>query len=361
MSSSVIEVGTSSTGSVLLVAFSSFLGSIQQTVAELGTSIQEGILLAFFYLLNGDKRIFVGYLFSAGLLAWYVYLKRPLKKRTGFFLYLFHPKIWNSRSARVDYGLWILNGVVKVMWIAPYLVLGLYLAHYVNEYMAFFLGYKESYGVSEWPLISILLLYTFTLVLVGDFLSYAVHWCFHYIPFLWEFHKTHHSATVLNPMTQYRLHPVELIANNIRGIVTFGLVTGFFDYFSSQSISKLTFIGANVFSIVFLAWGSNLRHSHVKLRYFHFLEKFFISPVQHQIHHSTNPKYFNKNLGAKFAIWDALFGSLVRSKELESSTIRFGLGKESREYHTLWGSLWCPLRNIGHRCQKAWNFIILRP
>jgi sterol desaturase/sphingolipid hydroxylase (fatty acid hydroxylase superfamily) len=330
MSSSVLEVSV-----------------LKQIIVELGTSIQEGVLLALSYFGSGDRRVFVGYLLSAAILALYVYLRRPIQQRTGFLKYVFHPKIWRGPSARVDYGLWILNGIVKVVWIAPYLILGLYLAYYVNEYMISFFGYRGSSEVTEWPLIWVLLLYTFTLVVVGDFLSYVFHWCFHHVPFLWEFHKIHHSATTLNPMTQYRLHPVELIVNNMRGIVTFGLATGIFDYVSSQSISKVTFVGANVFSVAFLVWGSNLRHSHVKLRYFHFLEKIFISPVQHQIHHSTNPKYFNKNLGAKLAIWDGLFGSLVRSREFDSSTMRFGLGRESRNYSTAWKSLWRPFKNIG--------------
>jgi hypothetical protein len=28
------------------------------------------------------------------------------------------------------------------------------------------------------------------------------------VPFLWEFHKVHHSATVLTPVTSIRVHPV---------------------------------------------------------------------------------------------------------------------------------------------------------
>ena len=89
----------------------------------------------------------------------------------------------------------------------------------------------------------------------------------HKLPFLWEFHKIHHSATSLNPLTQYRIHPFELIINNIRSILIFGLVTGLFDYLSAHQIDKLVFLGVNVFHFIFLLLGANLRHSHVKLKY----------------------------------------------------------------------------------------------
>jgi sterol desaturase/sphingolipid hydroxylase (fatty acid hydroxylase superfamily) len=53
------------------------------------------------------------------------------------------------------------------------------------------------------------------------------------------------------------------------------------------------------------------------------LEKIFISPAQHQLHHSIENKHFNKNYGAMLAIWDWLFGSLHFSETGKS--IRFGL------------------------------------
>lgn len=35
-----------------------------------------------------------------------------------------------------------------------------------------------------------------------------------------------------------------------------------------------------------------------------------MSPAAHQIHHSTNPKHFDKNFGGAFAFWDWMFGTL---------------------------------------------------
>ena len=52
-------------------------------------------------------------------------------------------------------------------------------------------------------------------------------------------------------------------------------------------------------------------------------EYLLISPYQHQIHHSDNPKHFNKNMGSKLAIWDWMFGTLVLSKSASKMTPLF--------------------------------------
>jgi sterol desaturase/sphingolipid hydroxylase (fatty acid hydroxylase superfamily) len=170
----------------------------------------------------------------------------------------------------------------------------------------------------------------------------------HKVPFLWEFHKIHHSATVLNPFTQYRIHPIELIINNIRGIIIKGFVTGLFMYLANGNISLLTFITVNVFNFIFLFWGANLRHSNVKLKYFNFLEYILISPFQHQIHHSNDPKHYDTNMGSRLAIWDYLFKTLVRSKSVNQ--IQYGLGeKEDPKYNTFFKNLFIPFINLFKR------------
>ncbi|PWJ39381.1 sterol desaturase family protein [Sediminitomix flava] len=299
--------------------------------------LSEAIQMPFGYLFSSRKRIYFLYLLTSAVLAFFVYKKT--KEEGSFFKYLFKKEIWWSKSAWVDYGLVFFNALVKVALIGPYLIYGLYLAHYTNEFLLENLGHYD-FGMSMWTTI---IAYTFVLTLVSDFASFYVHYLMHKIPFLWQFHKVHHSATTLNPITQYRLHPLELILNNIKGILVFGLITGLFDFLSENQVQKWTFLGANAFSFLFLLWGANLRHSHVKLTYWNPLEYIFISPFQHQIHHSDAPKHFNKNMGSKLAIWDWMFGTLVRSKD--TGDIAFGLGKyDNKRYDTFWKNLVAPFQ-----------------
>jgi hypothetical protein len=46
------------------------------------------------------------------------------------------------------------------------------------------------------------------------------------------------------------------------------------------------------------------------LSYGRILEHVLISPSQHQVHHSVDPKHLDKNFGEIFAIWDWIFGTL---------------------------------------------------
>jgi len=307
-------------------------------IKEIYYLLEETISLSLSYFVNTNKRIHVLYLLTSIILAFYVYKKSSIK--SSFIKYLFPKKIWLSKSAFVDYSLFCFNSLVKIVLIGPYIIFGFYIAFYTDEFLTVTFGFpKESIGITE-----TLVFYTIVLTVLNDLFSYLIHLCMHKLPFLWEFHKIHHSATSLNPLTQYRIHPFELIINNIRSILIFGLVTGLFDYLSAHQIDKLVFLGVNVFHFIFLLLGANLRHSHVKLKYPKFLEYILISPFQHQIHHSNNPKHFSKNMGSKFAIWDWMLGTLVLSKSV--GRISFGVEKDNSKFDSLLKNLLSPFKTF---------------
>ncbi|WP_196894933.1 sterol desaturase family protein [Aureivirga marina] len=318
---------------------------------EIFDTVYEALKLPFKNFVNPTKRIHYLYLVSTLVLALYVYYRS--KTRQNFFKFLFHKKVWFSKSAWIDYKIIFFNSFVKVLLIAPFLIFGLYISYHVNEYLMRTFGYESiKLSVTE-----TLIYYTIALTIIGDFFSFFIHYLMHRIPFLWEFHKIHHSATSLNPLTQYRLHPIELLLNNAKNIIVFGVVTGVFDYLSNHQIEKITFLGVNAFSFIFLAWGANLRHSHVKLTYFNFLEYIFISPFQHQIHHSNNPEHFDKNMGSKLAIWDWMFGTLIRSKSVKNRKVEFGLGLgDDKNYNTFWKNILMPFYNLFQKVTKSFKY-----
>lgn len=287
---------------------------------------------SLFYFGDPTKRVAWPYILSSILLSIYVF--NSLKDKT---LWSFNWKeMWLSKSALTDYSFWVFNAFVKVLLLAPYLIFGTKLAFYSNEWMINTFGYFEGFEATT----LFLLLYSLVLVVVNDLGTYIVHSLFHFVPFLWRFHKVHHSATSLNPFTQYRIHPVELFVNNFKYITVFGLVTGLFDYLTASGFHILTFWGANVFSFAFLLFGSNLRHTPIPLKYFSWLENWLISPFQHQIHHSNNKEHHNKNMGSKLAVWDRIFGTLLRSDGVDK--IDFGIGEGKEHYVGFWKNLFTP-------------------
>lgn len=298
------------------------------------TTIQDAVFMTLNYFNSPNKRIYFLYILTSAILALLVFHSK--KRKTSLFNYFFNKQVWLSTSAFTDYGFILFNSFIKLIFIAPLLIFSLKIAFYTNEYLIDTFNYPD-FTISK---NTILVIYTFTVFVVVDFFSYLVHLLQHKIPFLWRFHKVHHSATSLNPITQYRIHPVELIMNNVKAIVVNGLLIGLFDYLAGGRISVYTLLSVNAFNFFFLFFGANLRHSQVKLKYPSFIENWFISPFQHQIHHSDKQEHFDKNLGSKLAIWDWLFGTLVKSKD--ATIEKFGISDEKQDYKSFWGNLVSP-------------------
>ncbi len=317
-------------------------------MAELWQTFDELWSLTLGYFVDSSKRVYWLYLLTSLLLAYYVFYKS--RKQGSFLSYIFNKRVWLSQSARVDYLLFLFNGFVKLFLILPYIYLGFELTFFFNERLIEHFGYMEQ-GLSVELGI---MLYTIVLTLVTDFAVYLTHLAMHRVPCLWEFHKIHHSARSMNPLTQYRLHPVELLLNNFVAMLVFGLVTGVFNYWLMGQVNKWLFLGVNVFSLLFFMFGANLRHSHVALRYFNGLEHIFISPRQHQIHHSQAREHWNKNMGSRLALWDWLFGTLYLSKDCKR--LSFGLGEgQDAEYQSFRDNLLKPFTKSIQRLLKLFK------
>ena len=143
------------------------------------------------------------------------------------------------------------------------------------------------------------------------------------MPLLWQFHKVHHSAEVLTPLTNYRAHPVELFLMAAVPSLATGLVSGIFWYVAADEIGVYTFLGAHVLVVGFNAF-ANLRHFEVWISFGPALNRWLISPAHHQIHHSRDPRHFGSNRGFELAVWDRLFGTLYVPGAVEE--LRLGLG-----------------------------------
>ena len=157
--------------------------------------------------------------------------------------------------------------------------------------------------------------------ILDDFSKYIVHRLMHKWHILWALHKVHHSATTLTPMTVFRTHPLEGILFSLRSAITQAVTISSFVFLFGNSVDLVTVLGANIFVFLFNIFGSNLRHSHIGIRYWKWLEYIFISPAQHQIHHSISREHHDKNFGSAFAVWDWIFGSFHHSEDTDNLTL----------------------------------------
>ncbi|MEM7269464.1 MAG: sterol desaturase family protein, partial [Pseudomonadota bacterium] len=258
---------------------------------------------------NPKKRVFVGYLFLSVLiaLAWLVFIRRS-GMRTAFGR-VFDRKVFFSSSAQADYKIFVINRLITFL-ISPLLITQIIIAtaiyYWLHEIEFLYSGY-----LSATPTAIVIALFSVTMFVLDDFTKFIVHYWMHKWPVLWAIHKTHHSAETLTPITVYRVHPLEGVLYGMRSAVAQGASISTFIYLFGDKVDLYTIVGVNVLVFVFHVTGSNLRHSHINISYWPWLERVLISPAQHQVHHSIAEEHYDKNFGAALAIWDWMFGDGV--------------------------------------------------
>ena len=293
--------------------------------------------------INPKKRVFVGYLLIAVAIAaaWLMISNRhncsvALRK-------IFDRKIFFSRSSIADYKLFILNRVFSFLF-APILVSQIAFSTAIY-FMLMGTDWLPQGIFQDVGRIWVVVLFTTTSFVADDFSKYLVHRWMHKWPLLWAIHKVHHSAESLTPITVYRVHPLEGILYTTRGTIAQGLIIPLFLFFFGAGFSIYTVVGANIFNFVFHVTGSNLRHSHVAIRYWPWLERILISPAQHQIHHSVEERHYDKNFGAALSIWDWAFGSLHFSEA--GNRLQYGLdAREKMEAGSITSLYIQPIREM---------------
>ena len=240
---------------------------------------------------------------------------------------LLNPQYWFNRSTAVDYSLLIGNNVLRLLLLVP--LLGGHLAGTiaVGSWLQETLGDPPSLTL---PLAAIAISYTLLFFIFEDLSRFSLHLAMHKIPLLWRFHRTHHSATTLTPLTLFRVHPLEMAIYYLRGLLVFSVFSGVFVYLFRGQVSGIDILGVDCLGFLFNALGANLRHSPVFLS-FGRAESFFISPAQHQLHHSCAAEHRDINFGTCLAIWDRMLKSWRASGK--ARPIEFGLIDTSTSEH----------------------------
>ena len=273
---------------------------MQSIAGDIATSITA--TLARFA--DPSQRIFWPFILTSAAIALAICAFR--RERLG---QLFSPAIWMHRSARMDYRLLFTNAVVKTALWGSLVATALWVVIATDGVLRSTFGEVGNLGLAQWQITA---LYTLVLFVGLDASRYALHRLMHAIPFLWQFHQVHHSAEVLTPVTVYRVHPLESFLYGMRGALFTGLISGLFWFLFHGQASQAELLGINAIGIVLNALGANLRHSHIWLSYGR-VERFLMSPAQHQMHHDLDAANAGVNYGAFLSVWDRLGGSFRRA------------------------------------------------
>jgi sterol desaturase/sphingolipid hydroxylase (fatty acid hydroxylase superfamily) len=145
-----------------------------------------------------------------------------------------------------------------------------------------------------------------------DFMLYVWHLLNHEVPFLWRFHRVHHSDLNMDVSTGTRFHIGELAMSAV------------------IKISLVFFIGASPVGVAIfestLVFCAQFHHSSLKTpQWFETLFWIlFVPPSMHRIHHSVVIKERDTNYGTIFSIWDRWLGTLLTGTD--QGRIRIGVG-----------------------------------
>jgi sterol desaturase/sphingolipid hydroxylase (fatty acid hydroxylase superfamily) len=262
----------------------------------------------------------------------------------GFVRSIFPGRILLHPSSLVDMRLWALNGVA---FASAYSMLGFGLFFWRDVIAAALTRGFGPHAPTPWPPWTVLALATVLQVLAYELAYWFAHYCFHKVPALWEFHKVHHSAEVMTALTELRQHPVEIIAfMNLIGLST-GIVFGAMTYAFGPGVRPFTLLNGNILTMAFLVTYGHLRHSHMWIPFTGVTGRILQSPAHHQLHHSTNPIHFDKNLGFALALWDWAFGTLAIPAKTREPIV-FGVSDEAAPFRSALAALIGPCGRFGH-------------
>lgn len=258
---------------------------------------------------------------AAGFLAWRRLRRRRRLRPRALLRALFPRRFWRSRSSAADVGYFLLGTFVFGVLFGWALLSYQLLSNGVVAQLTALFGVRQA---SAAPELAVRAAMTLALFLAYEFAYWLDHFLSHRLPFLWEFHKVHHQAEVLTPLTVFRIHPVDgLVHANITALVL-GCVNGVMSYMFGRTAYQYAFADTNLILVLFVHAYVHLQHTHMWIAFRGLAGHLLLSPAHHQIHHSTDPAHFNKNLGSCLAVWDWLFGTL-HVPEKQPEKLRFGV------------------------------------
>jgi sterol desaturase/sphingolipid hydroxylase (fatty acid hydroxylase superfamily) len=168
---------------------------------------------------------------------------------------------------------------------------------------------------------------TLLAIVLMDAWMYVWHRANHELPFLWRFHRVHHSDTEMDVTSAVRFHAGEILLSGLLRAALIPLL--------GLSINHVLLYDALLLPVIFF------HHSNVNLPEFmdRMLRVIVTTPAIHRVHHSRLMSEANSNYGSIFSWWDRL----ARTFQLRRDGTRVVFGVNGLdEYQSLPGLLRTP-------------------
>jgi sterol desaturase/sphingolipid hydroxylase (fatty acid hydroxylase superfamily) len=232
-------------------------------------------------------------------------------------------KYYSIKETLMNVYLCLLNGGIDLLFRAIYLVVLLW----------FYKFHILDFSFNPW-------IYWLLLFILEDVAFYVEHRVDHYCRFFWAVHVTHHSSEEFNLTTGFRSSVLQPIYR--------------FVYFI-----PLVLLGFQPIDIVFMYSLTQIYGILVHTQYINkmpaWFEALFVSPSHHRVHHASNIRYLDKNMGMVLIIWDRWFGTF--QQELADDPIKYGLTKQLDHPHHPTKIIFHEWINLGRDIKKNVSLI----
>lgn len=170
---------------------------------------------------------------------------------------------------------------------------------------------------------------TLIVFILFDLWMYLFHRANHQVPFLWRFHRTHHSDHQVDVTTALRFHTGEIIISSLFKLVLIPLF--------GMSLGQLLLYETCLQPVILF------HHSNVALpeKWDRLLRALIVSPNMHRVHHSQLRPETDSNYSSIFSFWDRLAATFRRRGD--PRTLEYGLPEfPGPPWQTLKGMLKTP-------------------
>ena len=163
-------------------------------------------------VLDPQNRIFVLYLATSLLLAVLMHLVQRRRAPSATEIpsspmkFIAPVEVYTHRSAVVDYMYFVTNSILYLFLFTPFYFISSYVSARATSGLGQLFTPSQLFEGHEWFAIALV---TVFLAFVADFATFLGHLLCHRIGWLWEFHKVHHSAQVLTPISVFPIHSID--------------------------------------------------------------------------------------------------------------------------------------------------------
>lgn len=236
--------------------------------------------------------------------------------------------VWKDSAASIGMGIGSLVIGIGVKTIAFGLMI------YVHQFAIFDIGYQW------WAWV--------ILFFADDFCMYWHHRLSHDIRLLWAAHINHHSSMNYNLAVALRQSWTEILYK-----YTFWMWLPLLGF---EPLMIFTMISLN---LIYQFW------VHTKtIKSLGPLELVFNTPSHHRVHHASNIRYLDRNMGGILIIWDKMFGTF--QKEEDSDPVEYGLTSNIHTYNLFkiafheFGNIWNDVKRAPDLVSKL-KYLVMPP